>query len=644
MANDKNKNNNPFEITANQEYSQYIHLSRYSRWREDLNRREKWSETVDRLCTFWENKFPDYSEYIRKTIEPAIYNLEVMPSMRSLMTAGRALERDEVAAFNCSYLAIDSPRCFDELMYILMCGTGVGFSVERQYVNKLPDVSEDFYDTETPIVFKDSKIGWATGYRELISLLYAGKIPQLDFTKIRPSGARLKTFGGRASGPEPLKQLCQFTIEIFKQAAGRKLSSIECHDLVCKIAEIVVVGGVRRSALISLSNLSDDRMRGAKSGQWWNTNAQRALANNSYVADNNIEFDVFLKEWVSLYESKSGERGIFSRKASQKQAENTGRRDPNFDFGTNPCSEIILRDKQFCNLTEIIVRESDTEEDLLRKSEIATVLGTFQASLTNFRYLRKKWADNTKEESLLGVSMTGIMDNAILNGTEGEEKLANTLDKLREKTIETNKEWAAKIGINQSASITCVKPSGTVSQLTDTASGIHPRFADYYLRTVRADVKDPLAHFMIEKGFYYEVDQMNPNNYVFYFPMKSPDSAVTGNTMGAIKQLELWKIYQDHWCEHKPSMTCYYKDSEFLEVGQWVWDNLSKISGVSFLPYDDHVYPQAPYQPVDKETYEKWLNEYMPQNVEWDELGDYETEDRTEGTQELACSAGGCEI
>ena len=634
----------PFELnTSNAQYSKFIHLSRYSRWRDDLGRRESWEETVDRLISFWESRYPEFSDTLRNEVEPAIYNLEVMPSMRSLMTAGKALDRDEVAGYNCSYLAIDNPKCFDELMYILLCGTGVGYSVERQYVKQLPEVAEEFHETETPIIFSDSKVGWASGFRELISLLYAGKIPKLDFSRIRPAGERLKTFGGRASGPEPLRDLCNFAIQMFKKARGRKLSSLECHDLVCKIAQVVVVGGVRRSACISLSNLSDDRMRGAKSGQWWVDNAQRALANNSYVADERPQFDVFLSEWLSLHESKSGERGIFSRVASKKQAERNGRRDPAYDFGTNPCSEIILRDKQFCNLTEVIVRPTDTPEDLERKVRIATILGTLQASLTNFRYLRKRWKQNTEEEALLGVSMTGIMDHPVLNGYNKEVNMGEILSDLREKSVEVNEEWAKKIGINPAAAITCVKPSGTVSQLTDTASGIHPRFSPYYLRTVRADKKDPLAQFMINQGFYCEVDQMSSDNYVFYFPIKSPDKAITANDMTALEQLDLWKKYQDHWCEHKPSMTCYYSDDEFLGVGQWIWDHFETVSGIAFLPRTDHIYPQAPYQPISKEEYERWVDS-MPQNVDWDLFPEYEKEDATSGTQEFACAAGGCEI
>lgn len=629
-----------FEATSNPQYSEFIALSRYARFRDDLGRREVWSETVNRLISFWEERFPNLSDTLRNEIEPAILNLEVMPSMRSMMTAGKALDRCEVSGYNCSFTAIEHPRDFDEILYILMNGTGVGFSVERQYVNKLPEVAESFYDTDTVIVINDSKLGWAKAFKELLSLLWQGEVPSWDMSKVRPKGSRLKTFGGRASGPEPLESLFRFAVELFKKAAGRKLTSVECHDLVCKIAEIVVVGGVRRSALISLSNLSDDRMRNAKSGQWWVDNSQRALANNSYVVDDRPDFETFLDEWVSLHKSRSGERGIFSRKASRRQAEKTGRRDSDYDFGTNPCAEIILRNKGFCNLSEVVVRNTDTRKELLQKTRIATIIGTLQASLTEFPYLRKRWKENAEDEYLLGVSMTGIMDNPL---TYQEDGLESLLDEMREHAIDVNKEWAEKIGIKQSASITAVKPSGTVSQLVDSASGIHPRFSDYYLRTVRADKKDPLSDFMRDKGFYCEEDIMNPSNWVFYFPMKSPDGAVTASDMGAMTQLHLWKKYQDHWCEHKPSMTCYYKDSEFLEIGKWIWDNLDDVSGISFLPVSDHVYQQAPYIKISKEEYEDWMST-MPKDIDWKELVNYEQTDNTESAQTLACAGGSCEI
>lgn len=635
-------------------YQKYIHLSRYSRWRDDLNRRETWPETVDRLIGYWRNQInkPDVEDTLQD-LRDAIVHLEVMPSMRSMMTAGTALDRDNVAGYNCSYIPIEHPRCFDELMYILLCGTGVGFSIERQYVNKLPEVSDELHETDTTIVVADSKIGWASAFRELVSLLYAGKIPKWDVSKVRAAGERLRTFGGRASGPEPLVDLFNFTVRMFTKAAGRKLSSIECHDLVCKIADIVVVGGVRRSALISLSNLSDDRARNAKSGQWWIDNPQRALANNSYVGDDEISFEVFLEEWMALYQSKSGERGIFSREACKRKADENGRRDSDYSFGTNPCSEIILRPYQFCNLSEVVVRADDSLDDLKRKVRLATILGTLQSSLTDFRYLRKKWKDNCEEERLLGVSLTGICDHLGLSDTDDGmafdaftkgRTLAEVLQELKDVAITTNKEWADRLGINQSAAITCVKPSGTVSQLVNSASGIHPRYSRFYIRRVRNDKKDPLSQFLIDAGVPYEEDKMNPSAYVFSFPAKSPESSVVAGEMTAMQQLDLWKTYAEHWCEHKPSMTCYYKDDEFLQVGQWVWDNYTKISGISFLPYTDHVYPQAPYEPISKDKFEE-LSAQMPEEIDWTILEQYENDDNTTSSQELACSAsGGCEI
>ena len=617
------------------QYQQYIHKSRYARYLDDENRRETWEETVMRYVSFWGNEL---STEDRGEIYTTILNMEVMPSMRCMMTAGPALARDNVAGFNCSYLPIDSPRSFDELMYILLNGTGVGFSVERDYVNQLPVVADSFHDTETTIVVADSKIGWASSFRELISLLYAGKIPKCDLTRIRPAGARLKTFGGRASGPQPLADLFNFSVELFKGAAGRKLTSLECHDLVCKIADVVVVGGVRRSALISLSNVTDNRMANAKNGEWYLTNGQRALANNSAVYSERPDFDTYSSEMKRLYESKSGERGIFSRIAAQKVAAKNERRDATHKFGTNPCSEIILRPYQFCNLSEVIVRPNDTEDTLKYKVKIATILGTLQATMTDFRYLRNIWKKNTEEEALLGVSLTGIMDCKLTNGSTAG--LDNLLDTLRQVAIDTNKEWAKKLGINQSAAITCVKPSGTVSQLTDSASGIHPRFSDYYLRTVRADKKDPLATAMIDSGFPYEEDIMNNSNWVFSFPQKAPTKAVTVEDMGAMEQLKLWKTYQDHWCEHKPSMTCYYNDDNFFSVCQWIWENFDSVSGISFLPEADHVYKQAPYQKIDKDTYLK-LSKDMPKKFNWNIE---EKDDNTEAMQTLACVSGVCEI
>ena len=575
-------------------------------------------------------------------LEDGIKELKVMPSMRCLMTAGEALKRENVAGYNCSYIAVNNLRAFDELLYVLMNGTGVGFSVERQFVTELPIINEDFHATDTIIMVSDSKLGWAKALRELISLLAAGQIPQWNLSRVRPAGSPLKTFGGRASGPEPLEDLFRFFINIFRDAAGRKLTSLEAHDLCCKIAEVVVVGGVRRSALISLSNLSDDRMRHAKAGRWWESNVQRSLANNSACYTEKPDMGIFMEEWKSLYESKSGERGIFNRQAAQSRSEMNGRRDATHEFGTNPCSEIILRDREFCNLTEVIIRGDDTEETLEEKVKLATILGTFQSTLTNFRYLNRKWGENCEEERLLGVSMTGIMDNVLTNGKK--KGLEDLLDRLREVAIQTNKYWAKQLGIPQSAAITCVKPSGTVSQLVDSASGIHARHAPYYVRTVRADKKDPLAKMMYEQGFPCEDDVTKPEHtWVFSFPVKGPAKGVYRKDMNALEQLNLWKIYQEHWCEHKPSITISVKEEEWMEVGAWVYGNFDMMSGVSFLPMSDHTYRQAPYQDCTKELYDKLFRE-MPKNINWMKLQEYEEQDMTAGSQDLACSAGSCEI
>ena len=646
------------------QYQEFIAASRYARWLPEEGRRETWGETVWRYISFWHEKDKLTGDEARE-LGDAIQSLEVMPSMRCLMTAGPALERDNVAGFNCSYLPIDHPRAFDELMYILLCGTGVGFSVEEQYVYQLPDVAEEFNETATTIHVPDSKVGWAKSLRQLISLLYAGEIPEWDVSKVRPAGEALKTFGGRASGPQPLIDLFVFTTELFKHAAGRKLSSLEAHDLCCKIAEVIVVGGVRRSALISLSNPSDGRLRGAKSGQWWIDNGQRSLANNSACYTERPEFDFFLDEMRALYESKSGERGVFSRVAAQKVASRNNRREAEWDFGTNPCSEIILRPNQFCNLTEVVVRAEDTLEDLKEKVRKAAILGTLQATLTDFRYLRSIWKKNTEEEALLGVSLTGIMDHPVLSGQadetlltdwfskkeydryykepDGPEGLAWVLQEIRDVAIETNKEWAERLGINPSAAITCVKPSGTVSQLVNSASGIHPRFSRHYIRTVRADKKDPLAQYMEAAGFPCETDVTKESNYVFSFPVKAPEDSVTVSEVGAMEQLRLWKIYQDNWCEHKPSITVYYRDEEFLDIASWMWKNFDLMSGISLLPYSDHTYAQAPYQECTQEDYDAMAQDFPV--FDWEAAAAFEGgTDSTIGSQELACVGGSCEL
>lgn len=626
-------------------YQEYIHKSRYARFNPEINSRETWQQTVSRYSNFMFNKCESLgfklSEEFKKEVYDSIYNLEVMPSMRAMMTAGKALDLHNVAGYNCSYLPIDSLRAFDEIMYILMNGTGVGFSVEKADVAKIPPIAETFHVTETKVVVSDSKIGWASAFREYVALLHAGKIPEWDVSKVRPSGAPLKTFGGRASGPEPLVALFKFTKDLFLKARGRQLTSLECHDLVCKIADIVVVGGVRRSALISLSNLDDNELRHAKSGQWWITDVQRALANNSAIYTGTPDYATFMEEWVALYRSKSGERGIFNRDAAVQQIKSTGRRDPDFPFGTNPCGEIILRPHQFCNLSEVVIRPNDDLNSLKRKVRVATFLGTIQSTFTDFTYLRSVWKRNCEEERLLGVSLTGIMDNEVTSGAKSLNTLSAWLDELRNVAVSSNKEYAEKLNINPSTAITCVKPSGTVSQLVDCSSGIHPAYSKYYIRTVRADIKDPLCNLMKNAGVPCEPDVTKPNSVlVFSFPRKSPDTSVLRNEITAIDQLELYLTYKKFWTEHNPSITVYVRENEWADVCAWVYNHFTEVGGISFLPYSDHVYAQAPYQEITEEEYYKAL-ENFPTEIAWDMN---ELEDNTSGSQELACTAGGCEI
>ena len=622
------------------DYQSFIATSRYARWIESENRRENWRETVERFITnVVKGKVDVRTE---DDILFAMLNLEVMPSMRSVMTAGPALARDNTAGYNCAYMPVDDVKSFDEAMFILLCGTGVGFSVERQYINKLPEVPELLFVSDDVITVHDSKEGWAKALRKLIALLYAGEIPTWDVSKVRPAGAKLKTFGGRASGPAPLVELFKYVVSKFSDAKGRKLSSIEVHDIMCKIGEVVVVGGVRRSAMISLSNLSDDRMRNAKSGMWWEHQGQRALANNSVAYTEQPDMETFMREWLSLVESKSGERGIFSRIASRKQAAKNGRRNIDHEFGTNPCSEILLRPNQFCNLSEVVVRATDSIEDLERKVRLATIIGTIQSTLTNFPYLRKIWTKNTEEERLLGVSLTGILDNKLL--TTANAGLEATLERLKDVAIATNAEWAERLGIPVSTAISCVKPSGTVSQLVDSASGIHARHSAYYVRTVRGDNKDPLTQFMKDQGIPSEPCVMKPDSTtVFSFPQKSPEGAITRNDMSAIEQLDFILTYQRHWTEHKVSCTVTVKENEWMEVGAYVYKHFDEMSGVSFLPHSDHTYQQAPYQDCTKHEYEMLLS-VMPDKIDWAKLSEYETEDTSKGTSTFACSGGICEI
>ena len=628
-------------------YQQFIHKSRYARWLDDEQRRENWDETVDRYVGFMQDQVLmkhniKLNDKTVNELRDGILSLDVMPSMRAMMTAGPALLRDNICGYNCSYIPVDSPRAFDECMYILMCGTGVGFSVERENVDRLPVVSDNFDSSSTIIRVADSKPGWAKALRELIALLYAGHVPTWDVSEIREAGARLKVMGGRASGPQPLLDLFDFVVKVFKKASGRRLFPIECHDIMCKIGEVVVVGGVRRSALISLSNLNDDQMAHAKSGQWWETEPQRALANNSVAYKSKPEMGTFMREWLALYDSKSGERGMFNREAADKQVARNGRREQGHMWGTNPCSEIILRGYQFCNLSEVVVRETDSLDDLNRKVRLATILGTLQSTLTDFKYLRKVWKDNTEEERLLGVSLTGIMDHHVLSKNVDSKRW---LEEMRQTAVDTNQKFANMLGIPQSAAITCVKPSGTVSQLVDAASGIHARHNDYYIRTVRGDNKDPLTQFLIEEGVHNERDMMKPDSVtVFSFAMKSPDGAVTRTQMTAIEQLELWKTYAIHWCEHKPSITVTVKEHEWMEVGAWVYENFDVASGVSFLPHSDHTYQQAPYQDIEPDDYYDWQQSYSHVKIDWNKLTEFEKEDNTSGSRELACTAGVCEV
>jgi ribonucleoside-triphosphate reductase (thioredoxin) len=628
------------------DYQNFIALSRYARWKDDEQRRENWSETVDRYFDYMSNHLNKKHGYVltkalREKLTDNIMSLGIMPSMRALMTAGVALDRCHVAGYNCSYIPVDSPRSFDECMYILMCGTGVGFSVERENVDKLPVVNEHFEDSTTVITVADSRPGWARALREMIAMLYVGQIPKWDTSQVRPAGARLKTFGGRASGPAPLEELFDFCIEKFKGARGRRLYPIECHDIMCKIGEVVVVGGVRRSALISLSNLGDDQMRHAKAGSWWENEGQRALANNSVAYKGKPDMGTFMREWTALYESKSGERGIFNRKAAVNKVKENGRRKEDYLFGCNPCSEIILRPYQFCNLTEVVARETDDLNSLKEKVRLATILGTFQSTLTEFKYLRKVWKDNTEEERLLGVSLTGILDCPLLSPNHA---LEDTLEQLRAVAVETNLQISKVLDIPQSTAITCIKPSGTVSQLVDSASGIHARHNPFYIRTVRGDNKDPLTQFMKESLIPNEPDVMKPDSTtVFSFPMKAPTGAITRTEMTAVEQLNYWLTFQRHWCEHKPSVTVSVKENEWMEVGAWVYENFDEVSGISFLPFSEHTYKQAPYQDIDEKEYKK-LMEDMPKAIDWSKLQEFEKEDTTSGSKELACTAGVCEI
>jgi len=633
-------------------YSQVIQQSRYARWSDDLGRRETWEETVDRYVSNVvapKLVFPDdngllyQDKELMLEIRQAILTLDVMPSMRGLMCAGEALQRDNMALYNCSFIAMDNPRAFDEILYILTCGTGVGFSCETQYVNKLPEVSEEFHDTDSCIVVADSRIGWASSFRELIQLLYGGKVPKWDMSRVRGKGERLRTFGGRASGPEPLVDLFQYCVRTFRGAAGRKLTDLEVHGMVCKIGEVVVVGGVRRSALISLSDLHSNKMRNAKSGNWWDRYPEFALANNSAVYESKPDVGEFLEEWKALYDSKSGERGIYYRQGIRDKTDSIGKRDSSLVVGTNPCGEIALRSAGLCNLTEVVVRAGDTVDDLSRKARIATILGTIQSTYTDFRYVRSIWKRNAEEERLLGVSLTGIYDSTLLSGTDGGS-LSALLEGLKEYVNEVNREYASKLGINPSVAITTVKPSGTVSQLVDSASGIHPRHSEYYIRSIRQDNKDPLTQFLKDSGVPSEPDVMKPDaTTVFYFPIKSPDGATVKDSVTPRSHLDLWNIYNKHWAEHQVSVTVSVKEGEWVDTAGWVYDNFDGLSGISFLPSDGGTYRQAPYQECSKEEWEELVSK-MPKSLDWDSFASYESDDNTTGVQQLACTGSSCEI
>ena len=631
-------------------YENFIALSRYAKWLDGEKRRETWGETVDRYFSFMLNHLGKQHGYIPDDklvaqLKQFVFDRNTMPSMRAVMTAGPALDRDHVAGYNCAFLPVDNARSFDETMYILMCGTGVGFSVEYKYINKLPSVPESLEKSETVVIVEDSKQGWAKAYRELLSLLWAGQIPAIDVTRVRPAGARLKTMGGRSSGPQPLVSLFDFTIKIFKGSLGRNLTPLECHDLMCKIGEVVVVGGVRRSAMISLSNINNIEMALAKSGNWWENNSQRALSNNSVAYSRKPEMAQFIAEWKSLYDSKSGERGIYNVAAAQKQASRWGRRSADIHYGTNPCSEIILRPYQFCNLSEVVLREDDTTFDIREKVRLATILGTWQSSLTDFKYLRKIWKDNTEEERLLGVSLTGQFGHKFMSGKEGLEKLEIFLSEIRDLARSTNEEEAAKIGISVSTAITCVKPSGTVSQLVGVSSGMHPWHSKKYIRTVRGDKKDPMTQFLVDSGIPSEDDVMKPDDTtVFSFPIKAPDNAITRDELTALEHLEVWLAYQRSWCEHKPSITVSVAEDEWMAVGAWVYEHFDEVSGISFLPKSDHSYKQAPYTECTDEEFNAMVTK-MPKDIDWDVLSMYELEDHTTSSQNLACTSdGSCEL
>lgn len=634
------------------DYQNYIAKSRYARFLDSEGRREHWDETVTRYLDYFEQDLDERHGYkvpatLRSELYSAIHDLHVMPSMRALMTAGEAAKRENLAVYNCAYLPLDRPRAFAEALYILMCGTGVGFSVERQYANMLPEVPSDFSRTAFDIVVGDSKMGWAVAFEDLLTCLYAGTIPHIIYDEIRSAGERLKVFGGRASGPEPLQRLFEFTIRTFRNAAGRKLNSLECHEIATMTGDIVVVGGVRRSAEISLSNLSDPRMRDAKSGDWRAHKPHLQLANNSVAYTEKPDVGAFMAEWHSIYMSKSGERGIFNRVGAQKKVLRLGRRDHRFDFGVNPCGEIILRPRGLCNLSESVVRRNDSLAELREKARLAAILGTWQATQTRFGFVEPDWRKNAEEERLLGVSQTGIYDNPMMRGDMGMEALGRQLHDLKGVVLSTNREMAYEIGISPSAAATTVKPSGTVSQLVNSPSGIHQGHAPYYIRRVSADNKDPVTQFMIDSGIPNEPHATKPNDMtVFSFPIALAHDTVTREQVTAIQHLELVKLYNNVWSEHAVSCTVSIKEHEWPEVGGWVYNNFDDVVGLAFLPHfaEDSSYTQMPYETIDKWQYEDLLAK-MPKALDWSKLAEYEAgEDTVTGTREFACQGNTCEI
>ncbi|MDA0320449.1 MAG: recombinase [Proteobacteria bacterium] len=618
---------------------EYVYISKYSKFLHDQNRRETWAETVKRYKANVLDRH--LSNEMAEIIARAILNLEVVPSMRMLATAGPALDRDNVCGYNCAYKAITQPRDFSDALFILSSGTGMGYSVEKKYISQLPKVPSSVKMDEVSFTVQDSREGWQEAVQFAMEEGFLGNIYEYDLSLLRPEGAILKTFGGRSSGPEPLRKTLNYINDLFKKAAGRQLTSLECHDLMCMIASCIVAGGVRRSAMISLGDIDDVEMRNAKN---WSLGAfpeERHSANNSYVTNGTPSKEEFEAEWSAMVAGKSGERGIFNRASAKAQAEKFGRKVA--DFGCNPCSEILLVDDgQFCNLSEVIIRADDDFYDLKRKVELATIIGTVQSTFTHFPALPKNWTDNCEEERLLGVSMTGIMDNPLTNGVLAG--LPGRLNELRNFAIDTNKKWAEKLGISAAASVTCVKPSGSVSALTGTASGIHSRWSDYYIRRTIQSNADPLTQLMIDEGIPHEPSATKPDlETVFSFPIASPLGAVTNGTRSAIEQMEMWLTYQRNWTTHKVSATISVKSDEWDDLAKFVYDHFDEIAGVSFLPYDDHAYVQAPYEQISAEKYEE-LNLAFPISVNWSRLPEFEIEDTTKASQELACTGGACEI